>query len=67
MEGYTDKAIEYLHKGLNKAYIINHFYKIHPMYKDLRAHPDWPALLEKSERRATEQRETYLNLVAAKI
>jgi TolB-like protein len=64
LENDIDKAIEYLHIAMVNGYIIHYEYRDYPMYNSLREHPDWPALLAESDRRAAEQREIYLKLVA---
>ena len=66
LEGDIQKAMANLKQAMDKKYIIDYDYKVEPMYKKLREHPDWPALLAESERRATIQREIYMKLVAEK-
>ena len=70
LEGDIDRAIINLKSAMSiandKKYIIGFKYKVLPMYKNLRQHPDWPILLAESERRAAIQREIYLKLVANK-
>ncbi|MFT5451851.1 MAG: TolB-like protein/Tfp pilus assembly protein PilF [Enterobacterales bacterium] len=66
LEQDIDKAILNLKKAMDKKYIINYYLKTVPMYKKLRQHPEWPAILAESDKRAAKQREIYLNLVAEK-
>ncbi len=64
LEGDIEKAIVSLKKAMEKNYIMNFEYKATPMYKKLREHSDWPAIIAESDKRAAEQRERYLKLVA---
>ena len=59
------KAMSYLTLALDRGLILDRWYQyLDPLYKSLREHPDWPALLVESEKRETEQRKIYLKLVA---
>ena len=64
LEEDIQKAMANLKKAMNKTYIIGNYYITNPMFKKLRQHPDWSALLEESDKRAAVQREIYLKLVA---
>jgi TolB-like protein/Tfp pilus assembly protein PilF len=66
LEGDLEKAITSLKQAMKKQYIIEYYYKTLPMYKKLREHPEWSALLAESDKSAAEQREIYLKLVAQK-
>ncbi len=66
LEGDTEKAIANLKLAMAKNYIIDYLYKTMPMFKKLRKHSDWPALLAESDRRAAIQRDIYLKWVAGK-
>lgn len=63
LEGDIDQAIVHLKKAMEENYIINIEYKIHPMYKLLRAHPDWLTILAESNLRAKLQRDLYFKLI----
>ena len=64
LEGDSEKAITSLKNAMTSKYIISFKYKELAMYKKLREHPEWPALLAESDKRAAVQREIYLKLVA---
>lgn len=64
LEGDIDTAIANLKQAMEQNYIVNFEYQINPIYKKLRAHPDWPAIIAESNKRATVQRELYLELIA---
>ncbi len=66
LEGDIDKVISNLKLAMDKNYILDIGYKIDPMYEKLRQHPEWPSLLEESDKRAAVQREIYLKLIAEK-
>ena len=62
--GDIDKAITNLKKAMEQNYIVSFEYQTYPMYKKLRAHPDWPGIMAESNKRAAIQRELYLTLSA---
>ena len=65
LDSNLSKAMSYLKLAMDKGLILDRWYQyLDPLYEPLRGHPDWPALLAESEKRATEQREIYLKLVA---
>jgi len=64
LEGDIAKAIANLKQAMTKHYIISSSIKFQAMYKQLRQHPEWPAILAESDKRAAIQRELYLKLVA---
>jgi TolB-like protein/Tfp pilus assembly protein PilF len=64
LQGDINKAIANLKEAMKKDYIVNFEYKNNPIYKNLRAHPDWPAIIAESDKRAAIQRERYLKLSA---
>jgi TolB-like protein/cytochrome c-type biogenesis protein CcmH/NrfG len=64
LEGDIDKAIAALQQAMEQNYIVNFEYQVNPIYKKLRAHPDWPAIIAESNKRASVQRELYLKLIA---
>ena len=63
LEEDIDKAIFQLKKAMKKNYIVHYNYQKRTIYQKLRAHPDWPAIIAESNRRASVQREIYLKLV----
>tara|TARA_R110000737_G_scaffold281582_1_gene288194 strand:- start:3838 stop:5985 length:2148 start_codon:yes stop_codon:yes gene_type:complete len=64
LEGNTEQAIANLKLALANNYIVDYDYKTIPMFKRLRQHPDWLAILRESDKRAAEQREIYFKLRA---
>lgn len=65
LDSDLSKAMNYLKSAMDKGLILGRMYqKLDPLYWSLHEHPDWPALLAESEKRATVQREIYLKLVA---
>ncbi len=65
LDGDLELAIANLGKAVDRRNIIRFEYKALPMYKELREHPEWPAILAESERRAANQREIYQELVGS--
>lgn len=63
LEGDIDTAIANLKKAMEQNYIVNIEYQLNPIYKKLRAHPDWPSIMAESNKRAAIQRELYLELI----
>jgi len=64
LEGDIEKAIVNLKIAMEKNYIVNFEYRIQPVYKKVRAHPDWPAIIARSDKHAEIQRDIYLKRVA---
>jgi hypothetical protein len=64
LEGDIDKAIMNLKIATENNYIVTFGVKVEPMYKQLKQHPEWPAILEGSNLRAAAQREIYFELLA---
>jgi hypothetical protein len=64
LENDIEKAIDNLKKAMDKSYIISYRYKMSLMYKKLREHPDWQAMLDESNKRAAAQRQIYFKLAA---
>jgi TolB-like protein/Flp pilus assembly protein TadD len=64
LQGDIDRAISHLQNAMQQNYIVHFAYRINPIYKKLRAHPGWPAILAESNRRAAIQRDLYLKLSA---
>jgi len=64
LEGDINEAIEQLKLAVSEGQILDISIKKFPMYKAVRAHPDWPDLIDKSNRHAAEQREIFLRLEA---
>ncbi|MFT5099192.1 MAG: hypothetical protein ACI9VI_002883 [Candidatus Azotimanducaceae bacterium] len=57
-------ALEHMRLTINEGYILSSLVKENPIFRELIAHPDWPALVTISKKNADEQRAIYLRLVA---
>ena len=64
LEGDIKRAITELKLAADKNFIVDFELKTLPMYKKLRARPEWSALLTESDKRAAVQREIYFKLIA---
>jgi TolB-like protein len=62
LQGDTDKAIAILETAIDGGAVLDVAYRYSPMYEALRAHPDWPALLVKSELTVVKQKAIYWQL-----
>ena len=64
LDGDIDKAIVLLKNAMKKNYIVHNDYLKRTIYQKLRAHPEWPAIIAQSNKRASEQRDLYFKLIA---
>jgi TolB-like protein/Tfp pilus assembly protein PilF len=62
LQGDIDKAIAILETAIDGGAVLAVEYRYFPMYEALRAHPDWPALLVKSELTVVKQQAIYWQL-----
>ena len=62
LQGNIDKAIAILETTIDGGAVLNVNFRYYPMYDALRAHPNWPALLVKSELTVVKQQAIYWQL-----